>query len=158
MVEFVCSWCTLSFCLCALCLFFYHCRVVVVVLCPPPSRPAILFPHYLWPSKPGLLGGYGDGVALPFLLCLPPYPLCILSHPCPSPLCLSILWCDLRRHGLTKLDELRCVPSSFPSSCFLTAFHLLLLLTLFAYLACSPLPTSPHLVALSVAASLSSIL
>ena len=123
MVEFVCSWCTLWFCLCVLCSLFLSlsCRIVVV-LCPslPPSSPSSL-----WPSKPGIPGDHGDGVALPpsFLFSsVSPLTLRASSH-IHLPLlclCLSILWCDPRRHGLTKLDELRSVPSSSSPSFFLT--------------------------------------
>lgn len=132
MVEFVCSWCTLWFCLCVLCSLFLSlsCRIVVV-LCPslPPSSPSSL-----WPSKPVTPGDHGDGVALPpsFLFSsVSPLTLRASSH-IHLPLlclCLSILWCDPRRHGLTKLDELRSVPSSSsPSFCLTQPLFLLPLL------------------------------
>lgn len=108
--DFVCVFSARCFC---------HCRVVLLWCCVPPS-----LPPSSCPSKPGILGVHGDGVALPpsFLFSPSPPSLTLRAsshiHLPVLCLCLSILWCDPRRHGLTKLDELRSVPSSSPSPSF----------------------------------------
>lgn len=108
--DFVCVFSARCFC---------HCRVVLLWCCVPPS-----LPPSSCPSKPGILGVHGDGVALlPSFLFSPSPPSLTLRasshiHLPVLCLCLSILWCDPRRHGLTKLDELRSVPSSSPSPSF----------------------------------------
>ncbi len=154
MVEFVCSWCTLWFCLCVLCLLFCHCRVVLL-LCRVPPDPPSSSSSSLWPSKPGIFGDHGDGVALlPSFLFSSVSPLTLRAsshiHLPLLCLCLSILWCDPRRHGLTKLDELRSVPSSSWPSFFL--FWPSLLFFFYFYSLCTSswlaLPDPPPLISI----------
>lgn len=115
MILFVCS------------VLVVRCFVIVVSYCccvvsPPPSLPSILSLFTLtlqtwlirwlrwWRRPPSVLP----------LLLRPPFTLRASSH-IHLPLlclCLSILWCDPRRHGLTKLDELRSVLSSSSPSSF----------------------------------------
>lgn len=92
--------------ICAFYARFCHCCVVLLLCCVPPSSSLIfntlnilnltmLSPSSFLPSSfyPPFSLGASSHIHLP-VLCL----------------CLSILWCDPRRHG-RKVDELRSVPS-----------------------------------------------
>lgn len=107
--DFVCVFCACCFC---------HCRVVL--LCRVPLPPLRLLPVYSDPPNPR-----------PLVMASPSQPSFLSSFALPLTLrasshihlpllclCLSIVWCDPRRHGLTKLDELRSVPSSSAPSFF----------------------------------------
>lgn len=158
MVEFACSWCTLWFCLCVLCLLYVvlslSCRIVVV-LCPlPPARPApspSSSSH--WPSKPGLFGDYDDDVALPpFFLSssVPPLPF---VHPLTSIFLSSVCVCPF----CDVIPEDTDSPSWTNSGLSFLLLHLLPFLnsasspsySTFIHPVCLPglpsPPTSPHL-------------
>lgn len=114
--DFVCLFSACCFC---------HFRVVLLLCCVPPVLHPPPPPHSdpkTWHSRcsrlwccllsflPSFLPSSSSSSPLSTLRASSHIHLPVLC------LCLSILWCDPRRHGLTKLDELRSVPSSFSPS------------------------------------------
>lgn len=112
-------------------LFVFCVCCVVLLLCCVPIPPFPIIINFLLTLiyNPDV---FNVGVILLRPLVPTPHTLCSSSyiHVPLLCLCLSILWYELRRHGLTKLDELRSVSSSFSDS---ASSPFLLLFSLFAF-------------------------
>lgn len=163
MVEFVCTRCTLWFCWCFLRLLFCHCPVVVLLCCVPLPHDTSSSSAPLWPSKPGILGAHGDGVALlrPFLSSSVSPPL-----PCVHPLTSiflssvsvhSVMWSQkTRMHQVGRTQV--CPFFFFPFFLFWLSFSSSTLIHSVCLPGQPPSPTHPHLSCIFFPASLASIL